>query len=302
MAVEAQETRLARLSTVSARALDTLESLGREVDDVEAAIAAYERLERGAPDAAKHAALGELRQLNGRLDKLQAERVDAVCTAELESGRDEARAERKRLNGRLDALRPRVQAAVGRLSRPSALPRERVDAADPLALANRWSAPQPRVQRFSTISAKALDTLDALEGEVGGIEAKLAKFDDVARYGNSADRDAAKGALRQLNGTLDTLQFERVDAVATSELDSGKLEARGRRRALNARIEALRPRVEATRELLRCPPPPPEPEPPVAAVAVDEVELSVIEDPLLRRAIKLTEFSGLETVALEVET
>ena len=65
---------------------------------------------------------------------------------------------------------------------------------------------------------------------------------------------------------------------------------------------ALRPRVEATRELLRCPPPPPEPEPPVAAVAVDEVELSVIEDPLLRRAIKLTEFSGLETVALEVET
>ena len=95
----------------------------------------------------------------------------------IESGRDEARAERKRLNGRLDALRPRVQAAVGRLSRPSALPRERVDAADPLALANRWSAPQPRVQRFSTISAKALDTLDALEGEVGGIEAKLAKFD-----------------------------------------------------------------------------------------------------------------------------
>ena len=303
------------MSTVSAGAITKLGSLSTEIDGLEARVAGYEPLERSATEAVRNAALADLRQLNGTLDKLQAEKVDSVCTAELHSGRDEAKEARKRLNGRIDALRPRVQAIVARLS-TSSLPRTPV-AEDPLAapppaagasgaaestpkkrlslVSDKWSTPQPRVQRMSTISAKALDTLDSLKREIDVVEAKLVRFDDVAKYGSAAERDAAKGGLRQLDGLLDKLQFEKVDAVCTAELSSGKVEAKDTRRALNARIENLKAHVRLTHTFLEepafddQPPPPPAPPPPVRAVGpLEEVEFTLVEDPYLVKAIRLS--------------
>ena len=64
----------------------------------------------GAPDDADRlAALGSVRQIVGDLDKLQATKVDAVSTAELNSGKSVARAERKNINRRIDELRPRAK-------------------------------------------------------------------------------------------------------------------------------------------------------------------------------------------------
>jgi len=83
---------------------------------LEARIAELEKMAAGSASTAEEKearlnALGEIRQIIGNLDKIQSTKVDAVCTAELHSGKADAKDTRKGLNKRIDAdLRPRAQA------------------------------------------------------------------------------------------------------------------------------------------------------------------------------------------------
>ena len=54
-------------------------------------------------------------KLMGNLDKIQFSKVDAVCTAELNSGKQQAKDSRKSLNRRIDALRERGKGLHERL-------------------------------------------------------------------------------------------------------------------------------------------------------------------------------------------
>ena len=97
-----------QFSVLSKNALSTLDGLVGEVDKLENLLVDLEKMV-GAPDADRLAALGSVRQIVGDLDKLQATKVDAVSTAELNSGKSVARAERKNINRRIDELRPRAK-------------------------------------------------------------------------------------------------------------------------------------------------------------------------------------------------
>ena len=83
---------------MSAGALNTLASLTTEIDALEAAIEAVAPLVGTGGEEGLNA-LGQIRQYIGTLDKIQATRVDAVCTAELQSGKAETKDARKSVKG-----------------------------------------------------------------------------------------------------------------------------------------------------------------------------------------------------------
>ena len=93
-----------QFSVLSKNALSTLDGLVGEVDKLENLLVDLEKMVGAPDDADRLAALGSVRQIVGDLDKLQATRVDAVSTAELNSGKSVARAERKNINRRIDEL------------------------------------------------------------------------------------------------------------------------------------------------------------------------------------------------------
>ena len=98
-----------QFSVLSKNALSTLDGLVGEVDKLENLLVDFEKMVGAPDDADRLAALGSVRQIVGDLDKLQATKVDAVSTAELNSGKSVARAERKNINRRIDELRPRAK-------------------------------------------------------------------------------------------------------------------------------------------------------------------------------------------------
>jgi len=88
-------------------------------------------------------------------------------------------------------------------------------------------AARSTVKRFSQVSTQALNTLTSLTREIDVFEGRLAKYET---FEAGDDPTRAIQDLRQLSGNLDKLQFERVDAVCTGELNSGKAEAKDNRR------------------------------------------------------------------------
>ena len=83
-----------QFSVLSKNALSTLDGLVGEVDKLENLLVDLEKMVGAPDDADRLAALGSVRQIVGDLDKLQATKVDAVSTAELNSGKSVARAKR----------------------------------------------------------------------------------------------------------------------------------------------------------------------------------------------------------------
>ena len=115
-------------------------------------------------------------------------------------------------------------------------------------------------RQMSVKSKNTLTTLDTLEGrldtisgKVQDVEEKFAAF--VEGHDNDAeisgpDIDRLKSVIAQLNGDIERLQFEGVDAVLITELQSGKEKAKTQRKLLTYRIEDLMSRLEKTKTLL----------------------------------------------------
>lgn len=88
-------------------------------------------------------------------------------------------------------------------------------------------------RRLSSKSSKTLTTLNLLEKRVREYEQELRQLD-------SDEGPSVKNRLAQIVGELDSIEFKDVDSIITSSLHSGKVAARHTRKALIARIEALR--------------------------------------------------------------
>eukprot|EP00617_Octactis_speculum_P002357 CAMPEP_0185781304 /NCGR_PEP_ID=MMETSP1174-20130828/101860_1 /TAXON_ID=35687 /ORGANISM="Dictyocha speculum, Strain CCMP1381" /LENGTH=115 /DNA_ID=CAMNT_0028471225 /DNA_START=140 /DNA_END=487 /DNA_ORIENTATION=+ len=91
------------------------ESTLKKLDDLEESFSGFIQeldLIEEMKDAASYEELAEaknrLAQLNGLLEKFQFTEVDAVDTANLHSGKSQARAQRKGLNSEVDGLRERI--------------------------------------------------------------------------------------------------------------------------------------------------------------------------------------------------
>ncbi|GMI25900.1 hypothetical protein TeGR_g751 [Tetraparma gracilis] len=111
------------------------------------------------------------------------------------------------------------------------------------------SAPPPLNRRTSTASGAALSLLDALEAEIANLEAQNAALERlVAEAGENPGEEGVavliekRNELRQHCGNLEKFQTVKVDSVVTAELNTGKDEAKQRRKSVNARCEALRER------------------------------------------------------------
>lgn len=104
-------------------------------------------------------------------------------------------------------------------------------------------------RRVSEFSAATLDKLSTLEDEIGLFETQVEELAmQLSDIGNSNtiskevmdDLIASRNDLRQYVGNLEKFQFVKVDAIITADLQSGKEEARTRRKNLTARCEAVR--------------------------------------------------------------
>lgn len=82
------------------------------------------------------------------------------------------------------------------------------------------------------METQELSSLDAVDAELRKYETKLREVEAME------DKEGALAELKQLGGTLETLQGK-IDAILTADLKSGKTSAKHYRRAVNARIEAL---------------------------------------------------------------
>lgn len=99
-------------------------------------------------------------------------------------------------------------------------------------------------RQLSSLSTQRINTLREMEGRVRELEDLLHNVEHVASSTEPEGRVQAKVGLRQLVGWLDKLQFNEIDAIATSDLQSGKTSAKHYRKSLHARIEAMREHIE----------------------------------------------------------
>ena len=93
--------------------------------------------------------------------------------------------------------------------------------------------------RYSIASSSALDSLMGIEQQLDRAEVTLSRDIEVLRrltFGQLVD---FKAEIAQLHGSLEKLQFTRIDAVMTGGLTSGRDTARARRKAANKRCSAL---------------------------------------------------------------
>lgn len=99
-------------------------------------------------------------------------------------------------------------------------------------------------RRLSSLSTDTLARLDSLDRGFETIEHAVHEVEQAVELGlDDASLAAAKNRLAQLNGDLERFQFGKVDAVETTELTSGKAQAKQQRKRLNDEVEALRSRT-----------------------------------------------------------
>lgn len=105
-------------------------------------------------------------------------------------------------------------------------------------------------KQYSQASSTALRRLDSLDRKFEAINHRI---DDVAAIGdevtdssddNIARLIKAKNDLAQIAGDLERLQCRELDAVETTELTSGKAEAKLHRKSLNIAVENLLRRTQ----------------------------------------------------------
>lgn len=99
-------------------------------------------------------------------------------------------------------------------------------------------------KQYSKASSNALKRLDSVEKNIEGIVHRVEDVVSIARGPDANSDDVtqllkSKNELVQIMGDLERLQFKGLDAVDTSELQSGKTEARNQRKSLNQTIDNL---------------------------------------------------------------
>jgi creatine kinase len=117
-------------------------------------------------------------------------------------------------------------------------------AESPASIAAPESTPVTRDASYSVASNKTLDTLGTCKNELSAFRSRLFIALELLAGPYTAGEvidpfKAAKSDVTQLSGLLEKFQFTRIDAIMTSELNSGKTVAKAQRKALNAAAEKM---------------------------------------------------------------
>jgi len=113
-------------------------------------------------------------------------------------------------------------------------------------------------KQYSQASIKTLQKLDILDQKFDGINERIKKASSLSLQSEKADIFSSdddilriikvKNDLAQIAGDLEKLQCRDLDAIETTELTSGKDEARSRRKLLNTAVDNL---IHRTQELYK---------------------------------------------------
>lgn len=97
---------------------------------------------------------------------------------------------------------------------------------------------------FSVASTKTLSSLDKVSEEYSNMVTKVDDIEKSTDLNNATNVLDAKHLLAQIAGNIDKLQFNKLDAIQTTDLNSGKEIARTQRKGLNQSLDALQQRVQ----------------------------------------------------------
>lgn len=236
--------------------LATIQSLREESDKYFIQFEAIELTCSKEFEASRKLVKGELAQMVGLLEKFM-ETVDSVSVDHLrtESVKSEVKGIRKEITQSVQKLLERVEKLHWELQNyntldhalksPEGLPNfgggsekcgegavtgEGFDTLPP-------PPPPPVLQRqLSQSSQRALSTLSLLEESFAGLLGRARATEEAIHLPDS--RLSAKAALMQLIPELERLQ-DKKEQVLTHDLESGKAEAKERRKELNRQIENL---------------------------------------------------------------
>ena len=127
-----------------------------------------------------------------------------------------------------------------RSPRPRTSPRPAACAPEPAAepAADVGDSDGPPTSRFSSASASKLDSLDEMDADLSAMEAESADAETTLASGGSVPR-TLRTELAVLHGNANKLLANRVDALLTGEMSSGREAARAKRKQLVLRAEAL---------------------------------------------------------------
>lgn len=112
--------------------------------------------------------------------------------------------------------------------------------------AGRAGQPRLQHQRYSVLSEEALAKLAASQGDIGILEEQVAEALKMLQ-GGDLDRIAfsqLKTRVSQLEAEANKIMCHKVDDVQTSELSSGKAEAKDQKKQQIARLDVLFERIE----------------------------------------------------------
>ena len=116
------------------------------------------------------------------------------------------------------------------------------------AAASSSGQPQGRqlTHQLSVLSMKTVETLEGLEEQIATMKLHCDEAEhDLDNPGNDGFRSGLRSDLATLHGNANRLLATRLDAILTSDLNSGRDAARAKRKALIGQSEALIDRCEA---------------------------------------------------------
>jgi hypothetical protein len=100
-------------------------------------------------------------------------------------------------------------------------------------------------RQYSVQSSQAINTLNSLDNAFATMAQRVADLDKSIDPRNLESIITAKNNLAQIIGDLEKLQCNKLDAVETTELHSGQVEAKAHRKALNREIDSLLEQTQA---------------------------------------------------------
>ena len=102
-------------------------------------------------------------------------------------------------------------------------------------------------RKYSVMSREAIETLDSLAEQIATMAARCdaVSAEVPTRAAGAIELKHFRSELAQLHGNVDKLQFNKIDAVMTGPLTSGKAAAKAQRKALTKQCIALGERIEA---------------------------------------------------------
>ncbi len=99
-------------------------------------------------------------------------------------------------------------------------------------------------RQYSLASKQTVDTLQTIELQIVDLERQTSEHHDLIESGAELPPEL-RNKLAQLHGDANRILAVKVDAILTSDLNSGRDDARATRKALIKRLEALIERLEA---------------------------------------------------------